>query len=106
MTPIELVWLVAIAHIWARGSLFKSMREWEPRKVRAARAIHESKTRLVPFAPRMPRMLLNCPLCSGFWIGVLGHALYLRAPGIVEWLGVGALVGSLALAVCGAIRRL
>jgi hypothetical protein len=82
--------LVAIAHVWARGSIFSDVRTagngtayW-----------------------RFWRALADCPLCSGFWIGVLGHALYQAAPGVVEWLGVGSLVGTLALATVGAIRRL
>jgi hypothetical protein len=83
----ELVCLVAIAHIWARGSLFKRLRECSP-------------------PDTFPRTLLNCPLCSGFWIGVGGHVLYLHAPAVVLWLGTGSLVGTLALAACAVIRRL
>jgi hypothetical protein len=77
------VYLVAIAHVWARGSIFREAREhggWPE--------------------------LLDCPLCSGFWIGVLGHLLFLRAPAVVAWLGIGSIVGTLSLATYGAIRRI
>ena len=90
-TLLEVVYLVAIAHVWARGSIFK------------------------PFREHVLPELFDCPLCSGFWIGVLGHFLFhgllvfrighLWQDAIVL-LGVGSLVGTLSLAVYGAIRRL
>jgi hypothetical protein len=86
-TLVEVVWLVAIAHVWARGSIFKSFRE-----------------RVFP-------SLFDCPLCSGFWIGVFGHValggtVYLDVPGFAWLIGIGSLVGTLSLATYGAIRRL
>lgn len=84
-TAIEVVWLVAIAHVWARGTIFKWLRE---------------------HGPAVWRSLAGCPLCSGFWIGVLGHVVYVGRPAVVVWLGLGSLVGTLALAVCALVRRL
>ena len=77
----EIVFLVAIAHVWARGSLFSRARQLWP-------------------------ALLDCPLCSGFWIGVLGHLAFAMAPQAMLVLGVGALTGTLSLAVYGLIRRI
>lgn len=86
---IETIYLVAIAHVWSRGTIFRRLREWgEP--------------------DTFPRSLLNCPLCSGFWIGVIGFAL-VHLPGgraVVEVLGIGSIVGTCSLAVCGLIRRI
>lgn len=89
-TVAELVWLVAIAHVWSRGTIFRALREagddgacW-----------------------RAWRALADCPLCSGCWIGLLGHALYAWYPDVVIVLGVGSVVGTASLAVYGAIRRL
>ena len=84
--PIALIiYLVAIGHIWSRGSLFV----W-PRT----------------HGPRLWVMLADCPLCSGFWIGVLGMYAYQYAPGLITMLGVGSLVGTASLAVYGLIRRI
>jgi len=85
-SSIELAYLVAIAFVWSRGTIFRWLRE------RIDRALG------VDFA--------GCPLCSGFWIGVLGHALYLAAPVVVVWLGIGSIVGLLALALCAIVRRI
>lgn len=87
---VEVLWLVAIAHVWSRGSLFARVRQAgdDSRYWRAWRA----------FA--------DCPLCSGFWIGVLGHELYQWHPEVVNVLGLGSLVGTLSLAVYGLIRRI
>lgn len=87
---VEVIWLVAIAHVWSRGSLFATVRT----------AGDNSRFW------RTWRALLDCPLCSGFWIGVLGHELYTWKPHVVTVLGIGSLVGTLSLAVYGAIRRL
>ncbi len=81
-TILELVYLVAIAHVWARGSIFRGFRE--------------------NFLPE----LFDCPLCAGFWIGVLGHLLFIFEPELVSILGIGSIVGTLALATYGAIRRI
>jgi len=85
MNVIELVYLIAIAHVWARGSIFRPLRKK---------------------GPRLWVMLADCPLCSGFWIGVLGHFVYGVRPDIITLLGIGSLVGTGALAVCALIRRL
>lgn len=86
----EVVYLVAIAHVWARGTLFAPVRAagngscyW-----------------------RYWRALADCPLCSGFWIGVLGHSFCHVAPRAFSVLGLAALVGTLSLALYGLIRRL
>lgn len=90
MSLIELAYLVAIAHVWSRGTIFRALRE----------AGGTSSL------GRAWRALATCPLCSGWWIGVLGHALWLsRFRFVIEWLGAGAIVGTLALAVYCAIRR-
>jgi hypothetical protein len=81
-TIAEFVYLIAIAHVWARGSIFKSFRQG--------------------FLPA----LFDCPLCAGFWIGVLGHFLFLIEPDVIVFLGIGSIVGTLALAVCATIRRI
>lgn len=83
----EVISLTAIAHVWARGSIF------------------------APFRTRGPawwRALADCPLCSGWWIGALGHVAYTlpEPPLPLDTVGVGAVVGTLALAVFGLIRRL
>jgi len=82
---VEVVYLVAIAHVWARGSIFLCLRT---------------------HGPKMWIALADCPLCSGFWIGVIGHAMYRDRPEVIAWLGIGALVGTLSLATYGAIRRI
>jgi len=85
MSALELVFLVAIAHVWSRGSIFRWLRTHGPRQWVA---------------------LADCPLCSGFWIGLGGHCLFLRAPDFVTLLGIGSLVGTLSLFTYGAIRRI
>lgn len=82
MTAVEAVYLLAIAHVWARGSIFRWLREniWPE--------------------------LLDCPLCSGFWIGVLGHLLYLLHPMLVTGLGIGSAIGTASLALYGLVRRI
>lgn len=82
-TVIELIYLVCIAHIWSRGSIFKPLRK---------------------NGPKVWVMLADCPLCSGFWIGVIGH--FLVPPHVIYFLGVGSFVGTMALGVCALIRRL
>jgi hypothetical protein len=82
-TIIELVYLVAIAHVWARGSIFRVLRKR---------------------GPRLWVMLADCPLCSGFWIGVIGH--FFVPANVIYFLGVGSIVGTCALATCALIRRL
>lgn len=83
--PLELFLLVAIAHTWSRGTIFRAVRE---------------------NGPRDWRMLADCPLCSGFWIGIIGHLAFVRWPAELTLLGTGAAVGTLSLAVYCAIRRL
>lgn len=80
---IELIYLVCIAHVWARGSIFKPFRK---------------------NGPRLWVMLADCPLCAGFWIGVLGH--FLVPANVIYVLGVGAIIGTCALGLCALIRRL
>lgn len=84
-TQTELVYLIAIAHVWARGTIFRPLRKR---------------------GPRLWQALADCPLCSGFWIGVGGHVIHGAWPVVIETLGVGSLVGTLALATCAFIRRL
>lgn len=104
---IELVYLVAIAHVWARGSLFARVRTMP----RARRVLGEMQpngcARVIanPYA-RFWVELADCPLCSGFWIGALGHFAFLAWPGVVARLGLASLVGTLSLAVYGAVRRI
>ncbi len=81
----EVIYLVAIAIVWSRGSIFRWVRTHGPR----------------PWT-----MLADCPLCSGWWIGALGHVLYCVAPSVIMALGRASVVGVLTLAVCAAIRRL
>lgn len=80
---IEVVYLIAIAHVWSRGTIFQWLRERE-----------------------VWRPLANCPLCSGFWIGVLGHALFQFVPDVIRILGIGSLVGTATLIVYCAIRAI
>jgi hypothetical protein len=87
---VETLWLVAIAHVWARGSLF------DPVRTAGNGSAYW----------RAWRALADCPLCSGFWIGILGHAIFRAWPIVIETLGLGSLVGTLSLAVYGLIRRI
>lgn len=84
-TLVEVVWLIAIAHVWARGTIFRYIRK---------------------HGPRVWVALADCPLCAGFWIGVLGHIAFQRWPHVVTLLGIGSVVGTLALGTCALIRRL
>lgn len=98
-TLIEIVYLVCIAHVWSRGSIFKPIRKSGPGFQYIG----------LPSLDRLWIMLADCPLCSGFWIGVIGHFIYWRAAIgvlIVTFLGIGSLVGSMALALCAIIRRI
>lgn len=85
MTTLEFVYLVSIAHVWSRGSIFKRIRT---------------------SGPKLWQDLADCPLCSGFWIGAIGHIAYVTFPNIVMILGIGSCVGTLSLAVYGTIRRI
>lgn len=80
-----LFYLIAIAHVWSRGSIFR----W-PRT----------------HGPQLWRELADCPLCSGTWIGILGWALYQYHPLLIQILGTGSIVGTACLAVYGLIRRI
>lgn len=80
-----LVYLIAIAHVWSRGSIFANIRTRGP-------AIW------VEFA--------DCPLCSGAWIGMIGYTLWRYHPVPIELLGIGCVVATLNLAVYGAIRAI
>ena len=123
MEPWHLVWLVASAHVWVRGTIVLSVRNWrecddETAKAwaRATPVFEEAidwverwwKTRATrkQRLARLWRQFANCPLCSGFWIGVGGYGLLQVFPTAIRLLGIGALVGTLALAACGFIRRL
>lgn len=83
----EVISLVCIAHVWARGTIFKPLRT---------------------HGPKLWQALADCPLCSGWWIGAIGHVIYSypRAPFWLDIVGVGAVVGTLALATYGLIRRI
>lgn len=85
MSAIELVYLIAISFVWSRGTIFRWLRTHGPASWVA---------------------LADCPLCSGWWIGVFGHAIYCDDPRVITWLGIGSLVGSGALVLCAAVRRL
>lgn len=85
MLAAEVILLVAIAHVWARGSIFARART---------------------SGPAWWRELADCPLCSGFWIGLLGHFAFAIAPWVLWPLGIGSLVGTLSLATYGLIRRI
>lgn len=97
MTTIEVVYLVAIAIVWSRGSIFRRVRTCGLSGDVLAKA---------SLPVRAWVALADCPLCSGWWIGALGHALYLRAPAVVAMLGQASLVGVATLTVCAAIRKL
>ena len=92
---IEIVFLVAIAHVWARGSIFS----WLRSGAILCRDLESPQCKLW-------RALFDCPLCAGFWIGLGGHLLYLWHPGTIVALGTGSLVGTGALAAYGAIRKI
>jgi len=92
---IEVAYLVAIAHVWARGTIFA----WLRSGAILCRNLESVQCRAW-------RALFDCPLCSGFWIGVLGHIVYLYCPACIVALGTGSLVGTGALATYGAIRRI
>lgn len=86
-TALELLYLIAIAHVWSRGSIFRPLRNLSPN-------------------------FLDCPLCSGWWIGFFGHGLWFGigtfafARDWLTWLGTASVVGTATLALCGLIRRL
>ena len=81
----EVIYLVAIAIVWSRGTIFRWVRT---------------------HGPRVWVALADCPLCSGVWIGGLGALVFDAAPRAMLALGRASLVGVLTLAVCAAIRRL
>lgn len=93
----EVIYLVAIAHVWARGSIFKSVRTLGALDVSDLNWLHPL---------RLYVDLADCPLCSGVWIGALGHLAFGAWPVAMSLLGLASLVGSLSLAVYGAIRRI
>lgn len=86
----EVIALIAIAHVWARGTIFAPLR--------AAGGAGPVGV--------FWRALADCPLCAGVWIGMLGHHAFALAPRIMATLGTGAIVGTGALAVYGLIRRI
>lgn len=94
---LELVYLIAIAFVWSRGTIFRWFRTL---------GFSSEELTTAPVFVRVWVSLADCPLCSGFWIGVLGHAIYRDTPSIIVWLGHGAIVGTCALAVCAVVRRL
>jgi len=124
----NLLCVVAIAHVWARGTIFRRIRELGSASDRAASRFatmrlacsftRDEREELIAqwWAERSSRgerilrvwrMFATCPLCAGFWIGV--GSLWLLANGhaeIIHWLGFGSLVGTFALATCAAVRRL
>lgn len=84
-TAVEILYLVCIAHVWSRGTIFQWLRT---------------------HGPNVWVLLADCPFCSGFWIGVLGHLIYRDRPMVIVWLGTGSIVATGTLALCAAIRRL
>jgi len=84
-SAIELLWLVCIAHVWSRGTIFKWIRTHGPKPWIA---------------------LADCPLCAGWWIGMIGHVAFLLAPTLILWLGTASLVATASMVVYCAIRRL
>lgn len=113
-----LVYLVAIAYVWHRGTIFLDVRNWRARDEidaelwwyrqggDSAEDYWRFRATRVQRLARVWRQFANCPLCSGYWIGVFGFSAWHYVPWFVEMVGIGALVGTLALAVCGGIRRL
>lgn len=123
----NLICIVAIAHVWARGTIFRWARTIGSSADDLASAYADRQACYVANFNRAEivaewwrlrstswqrklrlwRMFAGCPLCSGFWIGIIGCLLiqYGHAE-IVHWLGIGSLVGTLALALCAAVRRL
>lgn len=93
---LEASYLIAISFVWSRGTIFRSLRtlSWE---TEAFRQLPLSRAWIA---------LADCPLCSGFWIGVFGHALWLDSPVLITWLGIGSIVGTCALGLCAIVRRL
>lgn len=86
MDYLALVRAVAVTYVWTRGAIFSRVRN---------------------NGPALWRELANCPLCSGFWVGVAYHVNHANfTMGIFEIVGDGAIVATLALAVTGVIRRL
>lgn len=96
-SAVEILYLVAIAHVWSRGTLFRWIRTL---------GLDEGERKRAGAFRRAWIALADCPLCSGWWIGVLGHTAYIAAPVVITWLGVGSVVGTCTLALCGMIRRI
>jgi len=84
-TILELVYLVCIAHVWSRGTIFRWLRTHGPK----------------PWV-----MLADCPLCSGWWVGAIGHLLYVTVPTVIVWLGTASVVATSTLLVYCLIRKL
>lgn len=94
-TLSEIVYLVAITHVWARGTIFA----WLRSGAILCKDLNSPQCRAW-------RALFDCPLCSGFWIGAIGHAVYLYFPSLVIALGTGSIVGTASLATYGVIRKI
>lgn len=97
VTTTETISLIAIAYVWSRGSIFR----W----ARTLGTEPEERHELRDWA-RFWIALADCPLCAGFWIGVIGHWLFSVAPGLMHGLGSAAIVGTGTLALYGLIRRI
>lgn len=95
-SEVEILYLVAIAHVWSRGTIFAWLRDGSFLCERNPKALR----------CRLWRSLFDCALCSGFWIGLLGHVLYLVWPSSIVALGTGAIIGTASLATYGAIRAI
>lgn len=93
----ETISLIAIAYVWSRGSIFR----W----VRTLGTEPEQRDALRAWA-RFWIALADCPLCAGFWIGIIGHLLFSRVPDFMHGLGSAAIVGTGTLALYGLIRRI
>ena len=91
----EIVYLIAIAHVFARGTIFAWIRS-------GGILCRAPDSRLC----RAWRALFDCALCSGVWVGLVGHQVYLHFPVVIETLGTGSLVGTGSLTVYGAIRAI
>lgn len=81
---MTLVYLIAIAYVWSRGSIFRPVREL-------------GKGVVEPYGIGVLlkgwRSLAGCPLCSGVWIGILGQIVACYYPWSVAALGRACIVG-------------
>ena len=85
MSLAVIIYLVAIAHVFSRGTIFRPIRD---------------------HGPTLWRDLAGCPLCAGTWIGMLGYGVYRYCPILIIVLGTGCIVGTATLALYGLIRRI